>query len=325
MIEVNTVKQLDFSALYLGHLKLEDRYSDASGAEVKPILAGTRLREDLDQLIAACRRTLDAHSTVTEFKTQHDNIAYRVSVMHTRSGEVFVLRRIIDSIPTLSELGIPQAYVRHLMAKNLSGLFVVAGAIKSGKTTTACAMLKDRLIAYGGVAVSAEDPIELPLEGSHGNGVCYQTVSSRGAQDCIDGFRQAIRWGAKTILIDEIRTHDIAIEALQASFNGHLVITTMLAANVIQTINKLHVLVAERLPLQDVQALLAEGLVGVLHQQLMPSTKQKVETEFLFFKNEPMAKTVLRNGKYELLGTDIKRQMALMITDNATAQRIAET
>ncbi|MGZ3236654.1 MAG: ATPase, T2SS/T4P/T4SS family, partial [Burkholderiaceae bacterium] len=223
-----------------------------------------------------------------------------------------------------AELGIPHAYIRHLMTKDLSGLFIVSGAIKAGKTSTACAMIKDRLTAYGGVAVSTEETIELPLEGSHGNGVCYQTSFSRETRSPVDAFRHAMRWGASVILIDEIRDHEIAAEALQASINGHLVITTMLATNVTQAINKLHALANEKLAPGAAQSLLADGLAGVLHQQLIPGPRQKLETEFLFLKGAVVTKTVLRSGKYELLASEIKRQMASMITDNAAAQRSSE-
>lgn len=324
MTEATTVKQLDFSDLYLGHPKLGDRFSDVPGADVNPLPAGPLLRNDLDQLIAVCRRALKTSATGAEFKALHDDVAYRVSVMNTMGGEVFVLRKIAGTISSLSELGVPQAYIRHLMTKDLSGLLIVSGAVKSGKTTTACAMIKERLATYAGVAVSIESPVELPLEGSHGNGVCYQTSASRETRSVVEALRHAMRWGAKIILIDEIRDHEVAAEALQASVNGHLVITTMLAANVIQTINKLHALANEKLAPGGTQSLLADGLIGVLHQQIMSGPKQKLETEFLFLKDAPLVKTVLRTGKYELLASDIKRQMASMITGNATAQRFTE-
>lgn len=324
MSDAATVKQVDFSDLYLGHSTLEDRFSDVPGAAANPLPAPPLLRDDLDRLIDICRQTLSERPSATEFKTVYDNVAYRVSVMTTSTGDVFVLRKIATRIHTLSELGVPQAYIRHLMAKDLTGLLIVSGAIKAGKTTTACAMVKERLSAHGGVAVSTEETIELPLEGAHGNGICYQTSFCRATRSPADTFRHAMRWGAKTILIDEIRDHDIATEALQASINGHLVITTMLAANVIQTINKLHVLATERMAPGAAQALLADGLIGVLHQQLAPGAKQKLETTFLFLKDAAMTRTILRNGNYELLGADIKRQMTSMITDNAAAQRFQE-
>lgn len=323
MIEVITVKQLVFSDLYLGHPSIVERFSDVPGAATNPLSAGPLLRHDLDQLTFMCRRERERQPSASEFKINYDDVNYRVAVMHVLDGQVYVLRKMAGSIASLAELGVPQAYIRSLMDKDLSGLFIISGGIKSGKSSTACAMIKARLAAFGGVAVSIEDPIELPLEGSHGEGVCYQTSIERGSCSRVVAFRRALRWGAKIILIDEINEHELAAEVLHASLNGQLIISTMLAPNVIQTINKLYALANEKLAPGAAQMLLADGLNGVLHQHLTSGTRPKLETEFLFLKDATLIKNVLRNGKYELLGSDIKRQMASLIIDNAAALRYA--
>jgi twitching motility protein PilT len=295
-----------------------------SAAHINPLPASPALRSDLDKLIKLCRERLDAMPSVKEFKVSHDGVAYRVSVMPALAGNVFVLRKIATAIPSLTEIGIPQAYIRHLMTRDLSGLLVISGAVKSGKTMTACAVVKDRLTAYGGIAVTGEDPIEMPLEGCYGRGVCFQTSTPHDNHGFTEAFRQLTRWGAKIILIDEIRDRQTAAEVLQASVNGYLIVTTMLAENVIQTITKLHALSNQSLSSDNAQTLIADGLVGVLHQQIAPGAKRKVETEFLFFKDAPVIRTVLRNGKYEMLVSDIKQQMASMIAKNAAVHRIVE-
>lgn len=324
MTEAHKVSQLDFSDLYLGHPGLADRFSDVPGANANPLPAGPALRNDLDQLIAVCREALKAAPSAREFKVRYDGVTYRASVMQTLAGEVFVLRKMAGSIHSLTELGIPQAYIRHLMTRDLSGLLVISGAIKSGKTMTACATIKDRLTAYGGVAITVEDPIEIPLEGSYGQGVCFQTTVPRDRNGFTDAFRHLTRWGARIILIDEIRDQETAAEVLQASISGHLIITTMLAENVIQTITKLHAMANYKLAPGSAQSLMADGLVGVLHQKIARGNVPKLETEFLFLKEASVLKTVLRSGKYEMLASDIKHQMASMITENAAARRRME-
>lgn len=321
MQDISKVRQLAFSDLYLGHPLLGDLFADVPGADVNPLPANALLREDLVQLKAVCREALKSTSPMSEFKVRYDSAAYRVSVMHTLGGEVFVLRKIADAVHSLAEIGIPQAYIRHLMAPDLSGLFIVSGAFKAGKTMTACALVKERLTAFGGVAVTAEEPIELPLEGSYGQGVCYQTQVSHKSGSFAEVFRHVVRWGAKIIFVSEIRDPDAAVEVLQASVNGHLVITTMNAENVVQTISKLHALANERLAHGNTQALLADGLAGVLHQKVGRDSRKKIETEFLYLRDAPAAKATLRSGKYELLNSDIRQQMASMIAGNATAQR----
>src|SRR4051812_13968156 len=175
MTPASKIRELDFSDLYLGHPRLGDRFSDVPGAEANPLQAAASLRADLDQLGAACREVLRTSPSATDFTVRYDDTSYRVSVMRTAAGTAFVLRKIAGSVHSLMELGVPQAYIPSLMTRDLSGLLIVSGGIKAGKTTTACALVKDRLTAYGGVAITSEDPIELPLEGSYGKGICFQT------------------------------------------------------------------------------------------------------------------------------------------------------
>src|SRR5690349_15267117 len=119
MLDITKVKQLSFSDLYLGHPLLGDRFSDVPGSDVNPLVAHTLLRDDLVRLNAVCRETVKGIPGSCDFKVRYDGVAYRASVMHTLGGEVFVLRRIADTIYSLAEIGIPQAYIRHLMVKDL--------------------------------------------------------------------------------------------------------------------------------------------------------------------------------------------------------------
>ena len=323
-MQITTVKQLEFSDLYVGHPFLEDRFSDVPGAASNPLKADPELKQDLAGLTALCQSEWRLQPLRGEFKIDYDGVAYRTSVMKTVDGEVFVLRKIAPEIPLLAALGIPQAYIRCLLSKNMSGLFIFSGAIKSGKTTSACATVKERLTAYGGVAVSIEETIELPLEGNHGSGVCYQTSLSRENHSAVEIFRRALRWGARTILIDEIRDHEVAAEALQASLNGQLIIATMVANNVVQTINKLHNMANESMAPGAAQALLADGLLGVMSQNFDTGKQRKLETEFLFLQHAEASKNILRSGRYELLMPEIKKQMIGMILENASALRHME-
>lgn len=319
------IKQLEFSGLYLGPPNLGGWFCDVPGARLNPLPADAALQADLEQLISVCHAERNKAPSVGQFKIRYDDVDYRACVMQVLAGEVFVLRKVASLVSSLAELRIPQPYVRQMMAKDLSGLFVISGPMKAGKTTTACTLLKDRLTAYGGVAVTGEDPIELPLEGIHGQGVCFQTTALRDARSFVDGFRHLMRCGARMVLIDEIRDPESAAELLQASLNGHLIITTLCADNVTQALTKLHALAADMLAAGRAPALMADGLVGVLHQQMLraPNHGVKLETEFLFLKEAPLTKALLRKGEYEQLGAHIRQQMAAMINENAVAMRFS--
>ncbi|RJF92127.1 ATPase, T2SS/T4P/T4SS family [Noviherbaspirillum saxi] len=324
MLDATKVAQLSFSDVYLGHPVLGDLLADVPGAGLNPLRAGASLREDLDRLTQVCRQTRDASIAAPSFKVAHDGAVYRVSVLPAAGGEVFVLRRIEDAIRGLAETGIPSAYLPRLMDRDLSGLFIISGAAKAGKTTTACALIKARLQEYGGIAVTAEDPIELPLEGAHRDGVCYQTPATRENGGYAEAFRRCMRWGAKTIFVGEIAEREIAAEVLQASVNGRLIISTMQAGSVVKTITRLQALANERLDPGCAQAMLADGLAGVLHQRFASSASKKLETEFLYLKDATAARASIRQGRFEVLTSEIRQQVATMIVENATFRHVGK-
>lgn len=313
---VTSVKQLRFSVLYLGHASLADRYSHAPGAHALALPAGEALRQDAAQLTAACRQ-LRHGSTVL-----HDDVTYRVASMHTAGGPMFVVSKVADTVYSLAELGIPNVYMGTLAAPAMSGLFIVAGPPQAGKTTTACALVKQRLLLHGGVAVTAERHIELPLEGSHGDGVCYQTVSRANGKSFSDSFRDTLRSGAQLIMVDEINDHASAAALLQASCAGHLIISTMVAASAVQAIARLDALLSEQLSAGSAKALLADGLAGVLHQQLRAGgMKRTLATEMIMLSDASQTRGLVRTGQYELLVPEMKQQLAAMIAATASLHR----
>ncbi|MCH8621972.1 ATPase, T2SS/T4P/T4SS family [Undibacterium sp. TS12] len=313
MRDIAAVRELEFSDLYVGHPVLPDRLTGVPGADSSPLVASPVLQEDIDRLVMACQASFSAAHGQQRFKLEYDGVSYLAAAMATQDGHVFLLRKITAHISLLSELGIPQAYIRCLLTRNMSGLFLVSGKARSGKTTSACAMLKERLVAFGGIAISVEEVAELPLGGHHGSGVCYQMVAARSGTSPTEMFRQAMRWGAKMIFVDEINDSAMAAEVLQASVNGSLIVSTMQASSIVRTINKLQSLANEKLAPASVQALMADGLCGILCQTLGLPQHTKLGTE-LFLSNEcNVIRNMLRNGDYELLGSEIQRQMSSII------------
>lgn len=321
-MELNKIRQLDFSDLYLGHPLLGDRFTDSRGSAVSPVPMNRGLSEDLRQLKEICQMARRAAPRRPIFKIEYDGVAYRVSVVDAVHAEVFVLRKICGTLRSLAELGIPPVYARHMMRRDLTGLLVISGGVKAGKTMTASALIRERLIAYGGVAVTAENPIELPLEGGHGEGICYQTMPSRSGGDTSDALRSMLRWGAKIIFIDSLEDCRLTAEVLLATVKQHLLIATMNADNVTRTIAKLHALGTESLDHQTVQRLLASGLAGVLHQRLTTGEYQKLETEFFMLRDAANAQELIGQGRYRDLPAEIRQQMRAMINENAVAERI---
>jgi Tfp pilus assembly pilus retraction ATPase PilT len=326
-METTKVRDLQFSEMFLGHPSLEDRSSDLPGADATPLNAGPVLRNDLQQLARRCSAEFESAPSMADFKLTHDGVMYRVSVMATLEGNVFVLRKMVACVRSLAEIGIPQAYIRPLIAEDLGGLFIIAGTVSSGKLLTACALLRERLRAYGGVAVASRDLMELTVEGDHGPGVCYQSVCPANSSAFVDSFRRSIRAGGRIILIDEISTPQVAAEVLRACGSGHLIISTMMAESVIHAITKLNAVADEALAPGCGRVMIADGLAGVMHQRALKAVNDspRLETELLLLKEAPQAKAILRNSDFDCLAHEIQRQRTAMIAENASALRAVST
>lgn len=312
MLEATAVRQLVFSDLYLGHPTLEDRFCDVPGAAANPLRATAALRADLDRLTEVCRAAQVGPRAPARCRVAHDGVSYHMTTMLTAGGQVFVLRKLGGVIRTLAELGIPNAYIPALTVRSLSGLFIVAGTAKSGKTSTGCAIVRDRLTRHGGVAITGEALIELPLEGGYGDGVCYQTATG-GDSGFAEAFGRVAASGAHIVMLDEIRDQEAAVCVLRAAIDGYLLISTMRADSAAQAIGKLESLAAERIGASHARALMADGLAGVLHQQLGGAARKTLKTELLLLKDAPSARSHLRNGQYDLLTAVARQQMAGLI------------
>jgi Tfp pilus assembly pilus retraction ATPase PilT len=206
--------------------------------------------------------------------------------------------------------------VRRLMKPNLRGMILIGGATGSGKTWTASSLVKARLEMFGGVAVTAEDPPEMPLHGKHGKGVCFQVPVSRESGGFGEASRHIVRWKPTIIFLGEIRDPEVATEALRASINGHLVISTVHADNVISMVQSVSALSAAEG--SESSSLLADGLIAAIHQKLDTVGARKVlKTEFLMLTEESArgARTMIRQGRFQMLSTEIQQQQNLMMNE----------
>lgn len=257
-----TIFEYHFADLYLG-----SQCSWLAGVEgsENPIAVPVDWTSSLSQLRQQC----SAKATETgkeNFSISFDGINFRVSTLRSLSEVVYVLRRFPKEVPLFNQLGIHSRYVDMLMEPGLTGLVIFAGSFSQGKTTSASAMIKARLSKFGGVCVTFEDPPEMPLEGRHGHGVCYQTWSDQG--EFGQAFRQAARWSPTIIFLGEVRDSEAAAEALRASINGRLVICTTHADSVQMAIERMYSLASVNGSSDDVASLLAVGLSAILHQRL---------------------------------------------------------
>jgi twitching motility protein PilT len=189
---------------------------------------------------------------------------FRVAIHRQRGSLAMVVRRVPPEIPELDELGLPPQVER--FSAEEKGLLLVTGPPGSGKTTTVAAML-DRINRNRGCHIlTIEDPIEV----IHSDVQAIVTQREVGSDTAgyASGVRSALRQDADVIFVGEVIDADTARAVLTAAEVGHLVITTMRAASVADTINRLIDLFPIGEQAQARQSLVAT-LRGIVNQRLL--------------------------------------------------------
>ncbi|GLU32123.1 ATPase, T2SS/T4P/T4SS family [Trinickia caryophylli] len=314
-IEIESLQRLHFSYLYLGHARIADCFMDGPAQHVHALPAHPELQAEIEALKLACR---GARSGARAFKLDFGSVSYRVRVVQTPDGPMFVLRRLDATLESLSGLGLPSAYVRRLLSADLGGLVVVSGTAKCGKTTTAGALVRDQLALHGGIAITIEEPIDATLEGAYGRGVCIQTLASA---DRPGDLRTALGCGARMIFIGAVEEPAVVVDTLMAARDGHLIVSTVQADDVERAIARLYTLAARVLDAQSARTLLADGLGAVLHQRLAfraPGQRQ-LEARLLMLADSAAVRTRVRDGRHDELGEAVRQQMMSMIHSDALA------
>jgi len=309
------LNSLTFSDLYLGK---ERSWLSGVPLTSDPIPAPEDCNDELKELRAICM-DMAAKTSREEFSVKHGEIPYRASLLKSLYEEVYVLRRLPESVPNIDELGINPRYLDKIMMPRLTGLVMVAGAYGQGKTTTASAIVAARVARFGGVSVCIEDPPEMPLEGQRGEGVIYQRWVDQGgfAQEC----RQAARWAPSIIFLGEVRDSETATEALRASINGRLVVCTIHSDSVRTAVDRLFALAnVSATSSDDVASLMAIGLTAIIHQRL-EGVPKRPKIEFLWLDGEDTigAQNTIRQRKFSQLESEITLQRNKMLMQGRMA------
>ncbi|MET4097931.1 type IV pilus assembly protein PilB [Agrococcus sp. UYP10] len=184
------------------------------------IISRLKIMSDID--IAERRRPQDGRMSV-----MHDGrkIDLRVATLPTVWGEKIVMR-ILDSGGTkldLADLGLLQHNFERYESsyRKPYGMILVTGPTGSGKSTTLYTTLHAVSRAEVNV-ITVEDPVEYRMPG-----VNQVQVHPKAGLTFAAALRSILRSDPDVVLIGEIRDHETAQIAIEASLTGHLVLSTL--------------------------------------------------------------------------------------------------
>ncbi|MGE0442411.1 MAG: type IV pilus twitching motility protein PilT [Gemmatimonadales bacterium] len=190
---------------------------------------------------------------------------FRVNLLRQRSSFMIVMRVIPFTIPSLDELGLPDA-VREL-AELGSGLVLVSGVSGSGKSSTIAAMLHHLNQHHHRHILTIEDPIEF----LHRDIKCSLTQREVGIDTATlaTGVRAALRQDPDVIVVGDVSDGDTLDTAIKAAETGRLVIGAMPTPDVTATVAQ----ALAMLPTTEAgigRIRFSEVLAGIVSRQLLP-------------------------------------------------------
>ncbi|MDX2188070.1 MAG: PilT/PilU family type 4a pilus ATPase [Opitutaceae bacterium] len=192
---------------------------------------------------------------------------FRVNAFHQRGTVSVVFRHIKDHIPTFEELNL-QADPLLNLAQGKDGILLFCGATGMGKSSTMAAMLNWINQNAEKHIVTIEDPIEYTFKDNRS--VFNQREIGIDVPTFSKAIKSVLRQNPDIILIGEMRDAETFETAISAAETGHLVISTMHAATVAQSLTRLF----EFFPAeQQAQARrqVAGTIRGIICQKLIPA------------------------------------------------------
>lgn len=160
-----------------------------------------------------------------DYRFMDEHINLRVTCVPTVVGEKLSIR-LLNQEPvsaSLADLGLGDDHAQLIQTwtENIRGMFLVVGAMGSGKTTTIYTLL-DALRCRDRSIITIEDPVEYRLEG-----LTQMQVSEDHEFDFTTGLKSIMRTDPDYIMLGEIRDPESARVALEAASSGKVLLSTL--------------------------------------------------------------------------------------------------
>ncbi len=260
----------------------------------------------------------------------------RVSIIPMLHGEAVVMRllRQNSKLRGMGDLGMNHRELEcfRRVVQLPHGIVLVTGPTGSGKTSTLYTALNE-INDHVRKIITIEDPVEYQLKG-----VNQIQVNEKSGLTFARGLRSILRHDPDVVLIGEIRDHETAQIAVQASLTGHLVFSTLHTNDAPGALTRLVDMGVEPyLVASSLEAVLAQRLVRVLctHCKVVDDspTAATYKAKLGIPLNHPIYKSVGcrecrntgfhgRNAIFEWMDTNV--EIRQLILQNTSADKLRD-
>lgn len=239
-----------------------------------------------------------------DFSVTYQGIGrFRVNAYNQRNSIALAIRPVLETIPSPEQLNLPQWLLD--FALKPSGLIIVSGPAGHGKSTTLYAMVDmiNNHKRYN--IITLEDPVEYMHKHKKSN--ISQREVGVDTPTFYSGLKSVLRQAPDVIVVGEMRDKESFEIALQASYTGHLVITTMHAANsTVAVENTIQMFEPHKQNL--IRMMLADSLIVSLAQRLVPlgnNSGRVLALERLI--NSSRIKNIIREAKIHQIRSQMQQ------------------
>jgi twitching motility protein PilT len=260
-----------------------------------PILTPMQTEQIAMAMMTESQRDLFNHRHELDFGFTIPHVArFRCNVFRQRGSVGIVMRVVQDVVPSFETLGLPSTLLSEF-AGQARGLVLVTGPTGSGKSTTLAAMIDYMNRKFPLNIITVEDPIEI-LHKNQKSLVIQREVGLDTA-DFTSALKFAMRQDPDVIMIGEMRDKETVEAAITAAQTGHLVLSTLHTQDSIRTVNR----IIDFFPPHErtqIRILLAESLLGIVSQRLMPRADGPGRTIALeVLVNTPLVRDYLKDDE----------------------------
>lgn len=303
-------------------LKLIDKVNESNGSELylkagsQPLMRLGKLlkkidtpaiqSEDMEQLISEFLSADEQNrfAKLGSFESNYFGKAscnFRLTLLHSQQRPIAIIKLISNRIPTLEEIGFPKPLYPMMEAKK--GIFIMAGPIYSGISTTFASFIEAMNQTIQKHILVIEDPIEFNFVPNK----C--AISQRQFNRDFLSLGQGINF-AKRMDLDVLAIADIKNELpfkmiLEYAAGGHFVILSMHTLGIVATLEKILLSFSEH-DRDYVCHTLSESLLGIFAQVLLPDLlgKNFVAAQEVLTLNNTI-RSIIQKGKISQIEPNI--------------------
>lgn len=256
-----------------------------------------------------------------DFSFGYQTMRFRTNVYFQKGSIAASLRLIPRLVKSINELGLPPILDKFITPSQ--GFVIITGPTGHGKSTTLAAMINEINHTRSEHIVTIEDPIEYVFE--HEKSIISQREVGSDTNSFGRALRSALREDPNVVLVGEMRDMETIEAALTLAETGHLVFTTLHTNSAAQTADRI-IGVFPPHQQQQIQMQLANVLLGVVSQRLIPKTQGgRVAACEIMVANSAVRNTI-REGKSHQLTNIIQTSAAegMISMDKVLAELVSK-